>query len=87
MENECTKNEKGELIVKYNINGVVEIMYQVYRHRLKLLRYPLVCRYNFDQKETLEPEKVSLFFYYLKKNTHESKLDMKKALSSFSRKL
>ena len=54
FESECSKNEKGDLLIKYNINGVTQIMYQVHRHHLKIPKPPLICKYNFDQKDTLE---------------------------------
>lgn len=48
------------------------MMYQVLRHNITFNKYqlPLICRYDFSQKDSLNPECVNYFFYYLLKNQH-----------------
>ena len=68
----------------HHINSVVEMMYQVLRHNIKLQKsqMPLICRYDFSKKESINPENLSYFFYYLAKTQHESRQDVKGALQS-----
>lgn len=58
--------------------------YQVLRHNIAFNKYqlPLICRYDFSQKDSLSPECVNYFFYYLLKNQHESKEAVRQALAS-----
>ncbi len=77
----CRKSNNDELLVKSNINEVIEMVYQIYRHGLKFTRYelPLICKYDFNQTDTLRPEMVNNFFYYLLK-THEKRDAIREAL-------
>jgi lipoprotein NlpI len=79
----CRKTNEDELLVKSNINEVIEIVYQIQRHGLRFTKYelPHICRYDFTQNDTLRPEMVNYFFYYLIK-THERRDYIRDALYS-----
>lgn len=57
LENTSEKNEKGELVVKYHINSVIEIMYQTQRHEIKINKdlLPKICLYRFTDRDHLKP--------------------------------
>lgn len=57
--------------------------YQIHRHGIKFHKYelPHICKYDFTQTDTLRPEIVNYFFYYLLK-THERRDSIRDALYS-----
>lgn len=80
----CTKDNSGRLLVKGMVNQVIEILYQVSRHEIDIPadQLPFLCKYDFSQKETVNPETVSFFFTYLAKDRRYSAEDIREALTS-----